>query len=130
MDKPQLKVVLLAEDNLANRKVAEIQLKRLGYLSEPVLNGRECVAAFMRPGTYFRLILMDCNMPLMDGYAATQEIRHAQQRTGDPRIPIIAMTANVMDGDRELCLAAGMDDYLAKPVTQEALRIMLDKWIR
>ena len=121
--------VLLAEDNLANRRVAEIQLRRLGYDPVSVLNGRECVSAYMQPGAVFHLILMDCNMPLLDGYAATQYIRRAEQGLGDKHIPIVAMTANVMDGDRELCLAAGMDDYLPKPVTQEVLRTMLAKWI-
>ena len=123
-------LILLAEDNLANRKVAEIQLSRLGYVTLAVLNGRECVAAFMQPGARFSLILMDCNMPVMDGYAATQEIRRVEETGKEGRTPIVAMTANVMEGDRELCLAAGMDDYLAKPVSQDAMREMMAKWIQ
>jgi two-component system, sensor histidine kinase and response regulator len=121
--------VLLAEDNPANRSLAELQLKRLGHEVFSVLNGRECVAEMLRRADAFDLILMDCNMPIMDGYAATGEIRKREEKiVNGRRIPIIAMTANVMEGDREVCIMAGMDDYLPKPVSQQALREMMDKW--
>ncbi len=118
--------ILIAEDNIVNQKVAVLQLRNLGYECDIVGNGREAIAALRRRS--YALVLMDAQMPEMDGIEATQFIRQAQA-AGDVDFPatlkIIALTANAMAGDREMCLAAGMDDYLAKPVKAEALDQML-----
>jgi len=115
--------LLLVEDNPVNREVATVQLCKLGYNNITVaLNGVDALAAVARQP--FDLILMDCQMPLMDGYQATKKLR-----ASGCRLPIIAMTANAMQGDRERCTAAGMDDYLAKPFTPKQLTHMLKRWI-
>lgn len=125
-------IVLLAEDNAANQKLAQLQLRKLGveYI-QTVGNGREVVDAFkqvLRAGGAYALILMDCQMPEMDGLAATRAIRGFENGMVF-RTPIVAMTANAMQGDREACLAAGMDDYVAKPVQLQVLRQVLDYWL-
>ena len=118
--------ILIAEDNKINQLVSVRQLKRLGYENVDVAsNGLEAVAIWQR-GDY-RLILMDCQMPEMDGYQATQKIRECEKSRNLPHTRIVAMTANAMQGDRELCLAAGMDDYLSKPVEQSELKAVLER---
>jgi PAS domain S-box-containing protein len=121
-----LSSVLLVEDNQVNQKVALAQLKRLGYTADAVVNGREAVDAVGRRA--YAVVLMDCQMPEMDGFEATRLIRKQEERIGR-RVPIVAMTANAMNGDREACLKAGMNDYLAKPIRAEELDAILKKWI-
>ena len=118
--------ILLAEDNLVNQKVAVRILQKAGYRCDVAANGLEAVAAI--ENIDYDLVLMDCQMPEMDGYQATSAIR---QHDGHVRqqIPIVAMTANAMEGDRETCLQAGMDDYLSKPVTSDKLVHMLERWL-
>ncbi|NJN68853.1 MAG: response regulator [Nitrospira sp.] len=114
--------VLLAEDNIINQKVAARLFQRLGYRIDVVANGREVLEALSR--IHYDVVFMDCQMPEMDGFEATHLIR---ERAQSDRVPIIAMTANAMQGDRERCLAAGMDDYLSKPISVEALAGVLDR---
>lgn len=118
--------VLVAEDTMINQRVAVLLLKKLGYHADVVANGREAVAALAN-GSY-DLLLMDCEMPEVDGFDATRAIR-AGQASGGRRLPIIALTANASPRDRQRCMEAGMDDCLTKPVTVEALRTLLDRWI-
>jgi PAS domain S-box-containing protein len=115
--------VLLAEDNLVNQKVASRLLERLEYQVEVVADGLAAVAAWQT--RQFDVIIMDCQMPRMDGYAATREIRRLE--AGGVRIPIVALTAHAMKGDEEKCRAAGMDDYLTKPIHRDALEACLDR---
>jgi two-component system sensor histidine kinase/response regulator len=117
--------VLLAEDNDVNRRVALGMVQRLGCRAEAVDNGKKAVEASARD--HFDLILMDVQMPEMDGYAATAQIRRREAATGK-HVPIIAMTAHAMQGDRERCLLAGMDGYLTKPVRPGPLRQALLGW--
>jgi two-component system, sensor histidine kinase and response regulator len=120
--------VLLAEDNPVNVEVASAMLEGLGLEVQRACNGEEALAAAR--ASEFDLVLMDCQMPVMDGMAATAEIRrHEQQRGRARQLPIIAITANALQGDRESCLAAGMDDYLSKPFTQTMLAETLGRWI-
>ncbi len=123
-------IILAVEDNPVNQKVIRLMLAKLGYAVDIASNGHEAIAALRRKP--YALVLMDEQMPVMDGFATTRFIRQAQA-SGMPGFPsvlrIIAMTANAMSGDREACLAAGMDDYLSKPVRLEALREMLTRYL-
>ena len=118
--------VLLAEDNPVNQQVALYMLESLGYQTEVAENGREALQALS--ATRYDLVLMDCQMPDMDGFAATRQWRAQEQANGGERIPIIAVTANALEGDRDICLASGMDDFLAKPFTRLALGALIQRW--
>jgi len=121
--------LLLAEDNIANQRLAGMALKKMGYIVDVVDNGEKAVAAFDL-GIY-DLILMDCQMPNLDGYQATTAIRHKEARLANAHpLPIIAMTANAMEGDKEKCLAAGMNDYISKPIDVMRLEGILDYWLQ
>jgi CheY-like chemotaxis protein/HPt (histidine-containing phosphotransfer) domain-containing protein len=117
--------LLLAEDNEINQKVALGILKNFGYRTDVVSNGKDAVKAMEK--VRYDMVLMDCQMPEMDGYAATGEIRNPQSNVLDHDVPIVAMTAHAMKGDREKCLAAGMDDYICKPVNPEKLLEVIEK---
>jgi two-component system sensor histidine kinase/response regulator len=119
--------ILIAEDNYVNQRVAVLQLQQIGFIADVVSNGDEALEAIRNKN--YDLILMDCQMPIMDGFEATREIRKAEIRTGK-RIPIVAMTAHAMEGDREKCIAEGMDDYISKPVNPAVLGSMLEKWLQ
>ena len=116
------KLILLVEDNILNQKVALRQLNMLGHAADIVNNGQEALDALATLA--YGLVLMDCQMPLMDGFEATRRIRQAELTSGE-HIQIVAMTANAMRGDRELCLEAGMDDYIAKPILRQQLGALL-----
>ncbi|MBC8369102.1 MAG: response regulator [Planctomycetes bacterium] len=116
--------VLLAEDNGVNQKVAVKMLSNLGCQVDVVANGLEAAAA-AKTGKY-DIVFMDCQMPELDGYGATREIRNCE--AGRKRVPVVAMTANAMQGDREKCLSAGMDDYVSKPVKRKELEAVVSKW--
>ena len=117
--------ILLVEDHPVNRTLALQQLKRLGFAADVATNGREALEALQRER--YSLVIMDCQMPEMDGFEATRRIRRREATSGG-HISIVAMTANAMEGDRESCLAAGMDDYLAKPVRLDDLRRVLEQY--
>jgi CheY-like chemotaxis protein len=139
----------VAEDNLINQKLTVRMLEKLGYQADVVENGQEALAALARNS--YAVVLMDCQMPIVHGLEATRLIREREQARGNVElgmnndelnivdsppsihhsrhIPIVALTANAMSGDRERCLAAGMDDYLTKPVRKEELKGVLNRWI-
>jgi CheY-like chemotaxis protein/HPt (histidine-containing phosphotransfer) domain-containing protein len=117
--------ILLAEDNITNQKVAQAVLGKMGYRVDVVANGLEAVRAL--ENVPYDLVLMDVQMPEMDGLEATRSIRDSSSKVINHRIPIIAMTAYAMKGDRERCLAAGMDDYVSKPVQASELRAALER---
>ncbi|CAH1206655.1 Histidine kinase [Candidatus Nitrotoga sp. BS] len=119
--------VLLAEDNRVNQEVAKAMLGSLGLTADVVNNGEEALAIIKKKS--YDIVLMDCQMPVMDGYQATAAIR--KREVGNARrLPIVAMTANTMEGDRDQCLAAGMDDYLSKPYSKKQLQQVLVRWLQ
>jgi CheY-like chemotaxis protein len=122
-------LILVVEDNANNRDLAHMQLRHLGFAVEMVMDGTAAVNAVLAAPGRYELILMDCLMPQMDGYEATRRIRQAEAVNGD-HIPVIAMTANAMEGDSEKCFAAGMDDYISKPVLIDDLEAVLRKWVK
>ncbi|MGB0387831.1 MAG: response regulator [Ardenticatenaceae bacterium] len=119
--------ILLAEDNRINSKVACRQLQKLSYEVDAVINGQEALDVMAY--TSYGLILMDCQMPIMDGFEATRQIRRSERTEGKKRIPIIAMTANISNADRQKCLDTGMDDFLSKPVQMAVLGQLIEKWL-
>jgi CheY-like chemotaxis protein len=120
--------VLMAEDNGVNQFVARNMLKSLGCEFEIVPNGAEAVAAAQRGG--YDMVLMDCQMPVMDGYEATRRIRAWEHKQGNGlRLPIVALTANALVGDADICREAGMDDHLAKPYTRNQLGALMARWL-
>ena len=119
--------VLLAEDNAVNQEVILAMLESFGLTVEVAGDGEE-VLEKLGAGAY-DLVLMDCQMPKKDGLEATLELRRREQAAGPGHVPVVALTANAMEGDRERCLAAGMDDYLSKPLRREVLEATLGKWL-
>jgi two-component system, sensor histidine kinase and response regulator len=124
--------VLLVEDNAVNQQVAIAMLEKLGCAVDLASDGQQALAAEAR--ARYDVIFMDCQMPVMDGFATTQVIREREARSGGNdrgarRVPIVAMTANALEGDRERCLTHGMDDYIAKPFRQQQLKVMLERWL-
>jgi signal transduction histidine kinase/DNA-binding response OmpR family regulator len=126
-DAPLRGHVLVAEDNPLNQQLAQAVLQMLGCSVAIAANGQAALEELER--TRFDLVLMDCRMPVMDGYQASREIRRREAARGGARLPIVALTASTGDGEREKCEAAGMDDYLAKPFRQAALRALLARWL-
>lgn len=119
--------VLVAEDNKINQVVAAGTLKKLGYAVEIVDGGVEAVTACL--DRVFAAVLMDVMMPEMDGYQATARIRENERVLGTPNVPIIGLSARAMDGDREIAIAAGFNDYLTKPLRANELQAALERWI-
>lgn len=120
-------LILLVEDNLVNQQVAKHVLSKLGYSIHIANNGQEAINILQTQS--YALVLMDCQMPIMDGFEASRLIRSNEIAANQKRVPIIAMTANAIQGDRELCLDAGMDDYVTKPIDVEILFSVLQKWL-
>jgi len=123
-DRKQKIRIMLAEDNIINQKVALKILENLGYHADAVANGKEALNALETLS--YDLVLMDVQMPEMDGFEATKKIRDSESAFRN--LPVIAMTAQAMKGDREKCLKAGMDDYVSKPVRPQELEEVIKKW--
>jgi len=119
--------MLVVEDSIVNQRVAVGLLKRLGITADVAANGREALDILERQR--YDAILMDCLMPEMDGYAATEELRRRELASGQRRTPIIALTASALRSDRDRCAEAGMDDFLTKPIQGHNLRATLDHWL-
>lgn len=120
-------VILIAEDNEVNQKVIRIILTKWGVPFEFAVNGEEVLQKLATAS--FGLILMDCQMPKLDGLQTTIRIRQLEGETKQRRIPIVAMTANAMKGDREKCIAAGMDDFIPKPFRSQELKDKVSEWL-
>jgi CheY-like chemotaxis protein/HPt (histidine-containing phosphotransfer) domain-containing protein len=119
--------ILIAEDNVVNQMVALKILEKYGFTADAVADGEEAIKALsILP---YDLVLMDCHMPRLDGYEATRRIRDPESGVKDSSIPIVAMTANALEGDRDRCIEAGMDDYIAKPISQTDVINILERWL-
>lgn len=119
--------VLVAEDNLISQKVTLKLLEKLGCYVDTALNGQEALSR-LSAGDY-DLVLMDCHMPVMDGYEATRRIRNSTSAVRNHRVPVIALTASAMQADRDKCLMAGMSDYLSKPLAPATLAGVIERWL-
>jgi PAS domain S-box-containing protein len=122
--------ILLVEDNFINQEVAKEMLQRLGYRVDVAGNGRQAIEQLNNGEHQYAVVLMDCHMPLMDGYEASRYIRSQGPDNLHNKIPIIALTANALKGEREKCISAGMNDYLSKPVDMDSLGKLLKHWIK
>jgi CheY-like chemotaxis protein len=118
--------ILVAEDNVINQKILLAMLRKMGFKAQAVANGLEVLSLLHE--VPFDMILMDCQMPEMDGYACSQRIRQSGS-LANPDLPIVAMTANALKGDRERCLAAGMNDYCTKPIDVHDLAEVIERWL-
>jgi signal transduction histidine kinase/DNA-binding response OmpR family regulator len=127
IDKRKEAQILLVEDNLTNRMVAQAILTKLGYSVDVAVNGLDALEALKKK--LYNLVFMDCQMPKMDGYEATKNIRNSTDLINSKNIPIIAMTAYAMKQDREKCLNSGMNDYISKPVTPDTISTIINKWL-
>lgn len=121
---------LVVEDNPVNQRVAVALLNRLGFFTEAVTNGKEALAKVRSGHQDYDVILMDCQMPVMDGYETTRIIREWEVENDQDRTPIIALTADVLPGTEHSCLESGMDDYLSKPVRKQNLRDVIERWVK
>jgi len=122
--------VLVAEDNIVNQKVISAMLKKIGVIADIVNNGSEAIAALSNPDHAYQLVLMDCQMPEVDGYVATRQLRRLEKESEQAtRIPVIAMTAHALPGDREKCMDAGMDDYITKPINLNVVKTVIENWL-
>jgi len=119
--------ILIADDNLTSQEVALAVVKKLGYCADAVANGKEALTALR--SVPYDLVLLDCQMPEMNGYEAASRIRKSEAGVVNREIPIVALTAHAMNGDRQKCLASGMDDYVAKPVGPATLDAVIRKWL-
>ncbi len=128
-DHKQRVSILLAEDNMVNQKIAlRLIEKKLGYHADTVTNGKEALQYLEKKD--YDIVLMDCQMPVMDGYEATRKIRDENSSVRNHRIPIIAMTANAVDGDRQWCLDVGMDDYISKPINRQEFANVIKRYLK
>lgn len=125
---PKHNPILIVEDYPNNQRVALAHLRKLGYDADLASNGQEAVTVLLESEHAYELVLMDWHMPELDGLEATRIIRSHEEKTG-AHIPIIGVTANAINGDKEKCFEAGMDDYMSKPITREALKQALQKWL-
>jgi len=121
---------LVVEDNLVNQRVATALLRRLGFETDSAINGQEAIDFVQTNHTGYDVILMDCQMPIMDGYETTRCIREWEKSNGQGGTPIIALTADALPGTETQCREAGMNDYLSKPVRKESLRQVLSRWVQ
>ncbi len=120
--------ILIVEDNPVNRKIVETLLVKLGVEVMLAENGQQALD-LLGQRAKVDLVLMDCQMPVLDGFATTQALREREEAQALPHLPVIALTAGAFDDDRKHCLSVGMDDYLAKPVKFDELIAMLNKWL-
>ena len=120
------KKILIVEDNEINAELLTIMLNNIGYIADIVENGAVFLEVIKKE--HYDLILMDCQMPVLNGYDATQQYRESEE--AGIHIPIVAVTANTMAGDKEKCIASGMDDYIGKPIATDVLKKIVNHWLR